>query len=58
MSKRQSRSKRHPCALCGRELQAEQMIYSAYTHQRYCGLDLARCEHKAARRRRRNLERP
>ncbi len=47
--------KRHPCALCGRELEAEQMIYSTFTRQRYCGLDLARCEHKAARRRRRAL---
>ncbi len=56
MSKRQSRSKRHPCALCGRELQAERMIYSAYTHQRYCGIDLARCETKAHKRRRKALE--
>ncbi len=55
MTPRCPKPKRHPCALCGRELQAEQMIYSAYTHQRYCGVDLARCEHKAAKNRRKSL---
>ncbi len=49
-------AKRYPCALCGRRLDAEQMIWSRYTKQRYCGIDLARCEDKAHRRRRKNLE--
>ena len=29
-------SRRYPCAMCGRQEQAERMVYSRHTRNRYC----------------------
>jgi hypothetical protein len=35
---------KHACSYCGRRLPVEQMIRSAFTGARFCGVDLLRCE--------------
>ena len=44
--------KKYTCEMCGRQLRAEQMIFSTFTRNRYCAIDQPRCEEKSRQRRR------
>jgi hypothetical protein len=35
---------KYACSYCGRRLPVEQMVRSAFTGARFCGVDLFRCE--------------
>jgi hypothetical protein len=48
--------KKYLCAYCeDRWLPADQMIYSAWTGNRYCAIDQKRCERKGAKAKRRRI---
>lgn len=42
---------KYPCGKCGKRATAEQMLYSRFTHARYC-TDLDACARRAAKRKR------
>ena len=39
---------RHACARCGRKQPVERMVYSRFTHSRYCA-DITACRARAAK---------
>jgi hypothetical protein len=46
-------AKKYVCAFCGKQRVSEEMIYSAHTGARYCGVEMTKCEQKHRRNRRR-----
>ncbi len=45
---------KYACALCGRKSNSEEMVFSRFTRQRYCGVEMRACEARSARRKRRH----
>jgi hypothetical protein len=44
---------KYECGYCGRLRPAEQLVYSRWTGQRYCGVEMKKCDERGARLRRR-----
>ncbi len=42
-------TKRYACGLCGKRRSAEQMVFSTFTHARYCAVEQTACERRYAR---------